>query len=1127
MKKNTAFLYFFFYKKKKIKQLIITAFLIFFCSNHFLIFAENSSSENLKITLNRENAELESVLNDIERITDVLFVYNNDVNINRKVSINAKNMPLLDVLNELFDETIQFSVESSYIILSPSKAKKENLFEKQQQRIIKGTIVDSHNESIIGANIIEKGTNNGTISDINGAFILELKSTNPLLIVSYIGFKNQEIRIENEDNYKIKLVEDSETLDEVIVVGYGVQKKSDLTGSIASLSQEVISSVPATDISSALQGQIPGLLSSTTSWNPGDSPEILIRGKRSINASNEPLYVVDGIPMTSSINTINQHDIESIEVLKDASATAIYGSRGANGVILVTTKQGKEGKTIIDYNGYIGIQTIQNRVKMMNGGEYAEYTREAYRNSTRANKYLSDSPDMEQDKLLPMFKQDSYVLESVLTAYDSNGNYNPNKVRYHDWFNDISQDAIITNHSINIRGGGEKTSFMTSASYNYTDGVIKDKSYERYTIRLNLDHSINNYVSIGTQSQYASSIQQRGSGMETDSYLYRITPLGRFINEDGTLPLLIGSDAQMYNPQLNLKKGVIDRPLKNTQYLGNFYLNIKFPIDGLSFRSNLGLDFLSVQDYEYYAKETTSRQNGTSFAKNATSHRKMYTWENYFTYNKFFNDKHSLNLTLLQSIQQEQAESNSSAVENLPSNNLKYYDQAAGLLIKNVGSDYYKWNLASFMGRINYNLLNRYLFTISARYDGSSRLAEGHKWVLFPSAAFAWRIIEEGFMKDTAIDNLKFRLGYGKTGNSAIDPYQTKGTIAKKYYAFGNGATEVIGYTPYDMMNENLTWETTDQWNIGLDFGFLKNRINLTADLYLQNTSDLLLERQLPVVSGFSNVLSNIGKTRNKGVEIHLNTLNVKNSNFIWKTDWIFSFNKQEIVELYNGKVDDIGNTWFIGKPTDVYYDYEKVGIWQNTPEDLSEMEKFNRNGGGFEPGKIRLKDVDGDYKITDIDRVILGNRYPTTMASLNNYFEYLNFDLSISMYANFGGMLKNGFEFMEKPGRANAMQLIDYWTPNNPTNAYPRPSVDQERVDYSNTLGYDKSDFFRIKNITFGYSLNNKIINKIGVSNLRLYMMVNNPYIYTKFTGIDPEGATKQTTPSASTWILGANLSF
>ena len=984
-----------------------------------------------------------------------------------------------------------------------------------------------------------KGTAAGTTSDMDGNYSIDVPDRDAILVYSYIGYRSQEIKVGDLTHINVRLSEDVEALDEVVVVGYGVQNKRDVTGSIAKVSAEELMSVPASSFDAALQGRAAGVQVTQTSGLAGSGAAIRVRGIASITAGGDPLIVVDGIPIMQNagdrigaaqdnpMSSINANDIESIDILKDASATAIYGSRGANGVIIITTKQGKEGKTQIDYNGYVGVQTIQNKLDLMNGAEYAEYTREAYRNSNGSNKYLSDTPNKEEDMLLPMFKQDPYVLESVMMAYDENGNYDPSRIRSYNWFDDVTRSGLITDHQLNIRGGGAKTNFMASVTYNKTEGIMKDKDYERYSIRFNISHNINKYIKFGGQTQYSHSVQNRGSGMETDMYLYRITPLGRFVNEDGTYPGLVGGDSQMYNPLMNTVEGAVDRPLKTSRYLGSYFVDIKFPIKGLSFRSNLGIDSRTVQDYEYFASATTERQLGNSSASNSMKKYSMITWENYFTYNRDFKEKHSLGITLLQSIQQDLEETLEASVQNTPSDVLKYYDLASGLLIDGVGSDYVKWNMASFMGRINYNYLGRYLLTVSARYDGSSRLADGHKWVLFPSAALAWRISDESFMKSLSwVDNLKLRLGYGKTGNSSVDPYQTRGKLGKKRYVYNNGATEIMGYAPSLMANSTLTWETTDQWNIGLDFGFLKNRINGSVELYLQNTHDLLLERQLPVVSGFSSVMSNVGSTRNKGIEITLNTRNIQTKNFTWSTDWMFSANKEEIVELYNGKSDDIGNRWFIGNPIDVYYNYEKIGIWQDTPEDLAEMAKFNEKGGNFTVGSIRLRDVDGDYKITDKDKIILGNKRPKFVASLVNNIEYKGFDFSIFLYASVGRMLKNDIELMEKPGRANTVK-VNYWTPNNPTNDFPRPNADTEKLDYISTIGYDKADFLRIRNITIGYTLPKDLTQKVMLNKVRFYMSANNPFIFTNFTGIDPEGANGRTSPSYSTWMFGVNLSM
>lgn len=1069
---------------------------------------------------------LKSVLKEIETQTGLSVIYKTDeVNENKRVSATFENTPVLEALSSLLDKSLEVTLQNKMLVIS--KKKSDAGSHQGGQRTITGTVLDDRGDPIIGATIAVQGTSQGTITNIDGEYTLPDVAENATVTISYIGYQTLTFAATDRALAKVVLKEDTEVLDEVVVVGYGTVKKRDLTGSVTSLNSEVISSVPATTAIEALQGRASGVVISTSNWSPGETPSILIRGKRSINASNDPLFVVDGIPVTGGMGEISPSDIESMEVLKDASATAIYGSRGANGVIIITTKQGKEGRTQIDYNGYVGVQTIQNKLELMNGAEYAEYTREAYRNSAGSNKYLSDTPDKEQDMLLPMFKQDPYVLESVLMAYDENGNYNPSKVRSYNWFDDVTRNGVITDHQLNVRGGGAKTNFMASVTYNKTEGIMKDKDYERYSIRFNISHSINKYIKFGGQTQYSHSVQNRGSGMEKDMYLYRITPLGRFVNEDGTFPGLVGGDSQMYNPLMNTVDGAVDRPLKTSRYLGSYFVDIKLPVKGLSFRSNLGIDSRTVQDYEYFASATTERQLGNSYASNSVKKYSMITWENYFTYTRDFNEKHSLGVTLLQSIQQDVQETLKASVQNLPSDALKYYDLASGLLVDGVGSNYIKWNMASFMGRVNYNYLGRYLLTVSARYDGSSRLAEGHKWVLFPSAALAWRISDEPFMKSLSwMDNLKLRLGYGKTGNSAVDPYQTKGGLAIKRYVYNNGATEVMGYAPSIMANGTLTWETTDQWNLGLDFGFLKNRINGSVELYLQNTKDLLLERQLPVVSGFSSVISNVGSTRNKGIEITLNTRNILTKNFSWSTDWMFSANKEEIVELYNGKVDDIGNRWFIGNPIDVYYNYEKIGIWQNTPEDLAEMAKFNEKGGNFTVGSIKVKDVDGDYKITDKDMVILGNKRPKFVASMVNTLQYKDFDFSIFLYASVGGMLKNNIELMEKPGRANTVKL-NYWTPNNPTNDFPRPTADMEKLDYSSTMGYDKADFLRIRNITLGYTLPKELTQKVQLNKVRFYLSANNPFIFTNFTGIDPEGANGRTSPSYSTWMFGINLSM
>lgn len=739
---------------------------------------------------------LKTVLKEIESQTGLSIIYQKDeINENKKVNATFENTPVVEALSSILDKSLEVNLKNKMIVIS----KKEQISSGNslKKRTITGKVVDDKGESVIGASIAVQGTTLGTITNLDGEYTLANVPENSEVTVSFIGYKTLIFKANDKALSKITLKEDTEMLDEVVVVGYGTVKKRDLTGSISSVNAQKIADVPVTSVVEALQGRSPGVVVSNTSWEPGSEPSIFVRGKRSITASNGPLYVVDGIPITGGVSEISPADIESMEILKDASATAIYGSRGANGVIIITTKQGKEGKTKVDYNGYVGFQTIQNKLDMMNGAEYAEYTREAYRNSTGKNKYLSDVPNKEQDMLLPMFSQDAYVLESVLMGYDENGNYDPSKVRSNDWFDAVTRQGFLTEHQLNIRGGGAKTSFMASATYNKVDGVVKDQSYQRYSVRLNLSHTINKYIKIGGQTQYSFSEKQRGSNMISDNYMYRITPLGSLYEKDGSLTQKIGGDELMYNPLYNLADGAVDRPLKTSRFLGSYFLDVTFPIKGLTFRSNLGIDARTQQDYEFYSAATTERQFGSSYAKSSMTKYSMFTWENFFTYKRDFGTKHSLGVTLLQSVQQDLRESLNASAEDISADVLKYYDLGAGSIIDGIGSGYRKWTMASFMGRVNYNYLGRYLLTVSARYDGSSRLADGHKWVLFPSAALAWRISDEKFMKNIKwLDNLKLRVGYGKTGNSSVDPYQTRGTLSKVYYVYNNGKDEVLGYAP-------------------------------------------------------------------------------------------------------------------------------------------------------------------------------------------------------------------------------------------------------------------------------------------------------------------------------------------
>jgi TonB-linked SusC/RagA family outer membrane protein len=997
------------------------------------------------------------------------------------------------------------------------------------QTAVTGTVTDATDEAVIGASVTVKGTTQGTITDVNGNFSLNV-ADNAVLQVSFLGYVPQDVRVASAVNGRLTIIlaEDSKALEEVVVVGYGTVKKRDLTGAVASVSSEQLRQSPALSATEAIQGKIPGVLVTNSSWTPGATPSILIRGKRSINASNDPLYVIDGIPVSTAPDMFSVGDIESIDVLKDASATAIYGSRGANGVILITTKKGKAGKAEVSYNGYYGFQTIQNKQELMNGAEYAAYVRESHR---AAGQYDSSVPNIDLDKTLPSFTGDDYTWESIAMAYDENGNYDPSKVRSGAlWWKEVERTGIVTDHQLGVRGGSEKAQYSLGFTYYKNEGIYKQQDYSRYSFDSSIDFQVTDWLKVGGQSHYIHSMQNRGTGFQNS---WRVNPLGRLYNDDGTPTLMTsGSDTQWWNPLQYLEHNAIVNPLKIRRFMGSYYGEIKLPLDGLRYRANIGVDFHSRQDYTFAS--ANARTATLNQASNAAQDTYAYTIENLLFYDKQFGS-HSLGATLLQSIQRNETASIKITGQDLPSDDLLYNDIASASNITEYDTNNQVWSLASFMGRLNYNYKNKYYATLAMRYDGSSRLADGHKWVSFPAFALAWRLNEESFLKEFRnLDNLKLRVGYGVTANTAINPYQTKGLLSQKNYNYGSNY--VIGYTASTLPDKSLTWETTGQWNIGLDFGFFNGRISGVVDAYLQNTDNLLLTRQLPVVSGFTSVLTNVGRTKNKGVEVSLSTVNVQTKDFGWSTDFIYSVNHEEIVELYNGKIDDIGNSWFIGEALNVYYDYKKTGIWQNTPEDLAEIEKFNANGHKFEPGMIKLLDINDDYKITaDDDRMILGQERPKHIFNLSNELTYKGFDFRIDMYATLGGMMKDATRVVHQSYRNNSVK-IDYWTPDNPTNAYPRPNRLYDNIDYETALYYQSSDFLRIKTITLGYTLPKALVNKATLSNCRVYVTAQNPFVFTNFTGVDPEGATttipsgtsrSYPSPSVSSWLIGVNVSF
>lgn len=994
---------------------------------------------------------------------------------------------------------------------------------------ISGKIVSEANEPLIGANVLVKGTTIGAVTDVDGMYSLEAPSTEGTLVISYTGYETMEIAIAGRTTVDITLKEDQKILDEVVVVGYGIVKKSDVTGSVASIDQKKLEAVPVQNLTQAMQGRAAGVDIVQNSARPGAFPQIRIRGSRSLNATNNPLFVMDGIPLSegTSINDFNPNDVQSIEILKDASATAIYGARGANGVILVTTKKGKKGKARISYDGYYGLAEPLAPVQMMSGAEFAEYRRDAYRNNSNVNDYTTPFPNPAQD--FNLFRQDINMWESVAQAYEWEdkdklipkyrpataeekarfanwgfGNfdqvpiYDPSKVRNTDWASLVLQTGRKQNHQLNISGGSDNLSVVFSMGYYDEDGIQKGQGYQRISSRLGVDYQVNNFLKIGSSINTAFIEQDWG----TDLYGNAVgqLPLAVPYNADGTIIYSPGADPLIFTPLGSIEGEIEDRDVK--RIFGSLYAEIDI-LKGLRFRTNFGPDFMQYRRGIYQDAFTRARNGGTTFGQYDNTQRFNYVLENLLYYDKSLGKNHTLGVTLLQSTQQNRDESSSLSVQELPYSSQLFYNlgstNATGPT--GFGSGYSLVKIASFMGRVNLNLSNKYLFTVTGRYDGSSVLAEGNKWEFFPSFAAAWKIHEEGFLKNGNFFNeLKLRAGYGRTGNSAVGPYSTQGGLTKTRYAWNDAAA--WGFVPNLIPNPDLKWETTGQIDIGIDFRFLNDRISGTIDVYQANTSDLIMDRQIPTASGFASIQANIGATRNTGIEVSLSTINLDTRGFRWNSDIIFSKNKEEITELYNGKADDLGNRWFIGQPIIAYYDFKPTGVW--TLAEAAQAAEY-----GSKPGLGKFLDINGDKKIDATnDRLIVGSNVPDFTASLNNTFSYKGLELSFLIFARVGQTLVNGFYRPALAGRYTETQYVaqQYWTPDRENVVYPKANQDQERPLNPESYMYQDGSFVKVRTVSLTYALPANLTSKLHLSNLSFYATAFNPFLFTKFKITDPE---------------------
>lgn len=982
-----------------------------------------------------------------------------------------------------------------------------------QESQISGKISDSTGDGLPGASILVKGTNKGTTTDASGNFKLNAAS-NATLLISSIGFLNQEVNIGGKSIINLTMATDTKALDEVVVVGYGTQKKSQMTGAISSVSAKQITEMPITNMGQALQGRVAGVDVAQTGSRPGATPTIRIRGRRSFRASNDPLYVVDGIPLSAGYEDINPNDVVSTEILKDATATAIYGARGANGVIIITTKRGPIAgkKTTISYDTYYGQSTALDKIELFSGPEFAEYIRESRRGIVSGSTY-KDANGVP----VPSGKSDAFADSKLFEAVELDGIATGRTTDYQDL---ILQTGTQQNHSLGVQGGTEKTQFYISGGFFQDKGIMYGLDYTRTSLRANIDHNINKAIKIGLSS-YLMYSEKNGELLNPYGFTLQQNPLGKAYDDKGNMIFEPTNDALLSNPLAEIVPGAQIDNIKKYRMFNSVYANVKI-MEGLSYRVNFGPDFTNQRAGRFIGSITNNRRRGDALAATAAAFGFNYTLENIVNYNKSVG-KHNFSATALHSIQRDNFEAMSNSVQAVPAESQSFNNVGNAAIVLGVGSNLIQWTINSYMGRLNYDFNDKYLLTATLRRDGSSRFGENTKYGNFPAIALGWNASNEDFLKNvSAIDLLKVRASWGAVGNQAVAPYQTQGLLARTTYAFG--ATGAFGYRPGTIGNADLQWETSTTSNVGVDFSLYRGRVSGSLELYKTNTTDLLLNDQLPGSTGFSAVTKNVGETQNKGIELTLSSVNVDTKGgFKWTSDFQFTKNNEQIISLYNGKIDDIGNRWFIGKPLTQYYDYKKAGIWQLNEADAAKSY-------GSRVGQIKVEDFNKDGKINADDRQFLGSEIPDFSLGITNRFEYKGFDLSAIIFARIGQTILSGFHQSTNQLAGRYQQIkVDYWTPLNPTNEFPQPNKDQEFPVNNTALIFFDGSFVKLRNINFGYTFTPKIIQKLGLESLRLFSSIQQPKIWseyrTKYNGVDPETGNENTGSGQAQSVAGSTV--
>ena len=1129
--------------------------LFLFCSLS-LAHAADTYAQKTRISIDANRQTVESVLKQIKTKTGFDFFFNNKhVDLNRRVSVSVNEGNVFDVLSKVFAGTnVKYSVLDKKIILTIDEADgiQQNVTVK-----VSGKVVDATGEPIIGASVIEKGTTNGIMTDIDGKFTLTVNSVESELVISYIGYKTQTLKPQAGKMMAITMNENAELLDEVVVVGYGTMKKKDLTGAVASIKMEDAPVGTVSTISNVLAGKAAGLQVSAVSAQPGGGSSFRIRGAASVKAGNDPLIIIDGFPISptdenkiktgkyetgSSDNilaSINPNDIESIEVLKDASSTAIYGARAGNGVIIITTKKGATGAPKVTYSGTASVQTLAGEYDMLNARDFMlqsnRYAKEEWMRSQKIGIY-GGKTEADASKPYAPYYTDAQI---NAPAYDT------------DWFDAITRTGFQTQHNISVNGGTESTKYLVSGNFFKQNGVVKNNDMERYTGRINLEQKVSKYVKMGvnmTISRNQTNNVPLGAGQNQDASIMvaaaQFSPILPIKDENGDYTL--NSQAAFLPNPVSLLE-ITDKTTKE-RLLATAFVEVK-PINDLTLKANFGIDRNYQKRSVYMPKTTLYGQKKGGQADVAQYDKSDYLMELTANYTKRWGE-HNFSALAGYSFQRFTDESLGAGNSQFLIDGFLFNNLGAGAYPKpSVSSSASKDEMASFFGRVNYSFKDRYLLTATLRADGASNFAKNNRWGYFPSVALGWRFTEEEFLKplESVLSNGKLRVSYGQTGNSNI------GNRAISYYETGNnnefGGTETVGVYLSQLGNPNLKWETTTEWNIGIDLGFFNNRVNVTAEYFNKIVSDLLSERTLLTFNEVDKIYANIGKTQSQGFELTINTTNFKTKDFSWNTDFTFS--------LYRDRWNTRDDSWKpaaysqYNSPIRYKYGYLSDGLIQ-AGEEVPWMK-------GALPGQVKIKDIDGyvynedgsykvdehgiplksgkpDGKLNEADQVIYGSSDPGYLMGLNNTLRYKNFDFNIYFYGQFDVLSSGSYKDLWLTGSDGMTGIVnmyrgynmsvsakDVWTHDNTTAS--RPGYFQDKSTYGVGDYYlQKSWFVRCRNITLGYTIPAKKL----VSNIRVYADINNPFTITPYKGLDLETDNSVWAyPNVRSFSLGLDITF